>query len=114
MGKSQRDKGNRGEQQVVNILKRAGFDDATRNYADKVDGQGVDVFAGNLLIQVKNYKKHAPLSKYDEIKRSDGFKALVTKGNRKPWMIALSLEDFLTIINDVVLVWDDDYDAPPF
>ena len=113
MGKSERDKGNRGEQQVVNILKKAGFDDAVRNYADKVDEQGVDVFAGNLLIQVKNYKKYAPLSKYDEIKRSDGFKALVTKGNRKPWMIAMTLEDFLAICQDIGLVYDDGL-IPPF
>jgi hypothetical protein len=113
MGKSQRVKGAQGERDIVNRFKKAGFLDATRNYADKVDGLGVDVWAGALDIQVKTYKNYAPLSKYKEVKSNAGFKALVTKGNNEPWMIALKLDDFLKIVNDISLVWDRSL-IPPF
>ena len=108
----QRDKGNRGERAVVNKLKAAGFDDARRNYADKAIPEGVDVFAGPWLIQVKSYKSSVPMSKFDEIKRTDGWKALVSKVDNKPWMITMKLDDLLSILQDVGLAWD--YDKPPF
>ena len=109
----QRDKGNRGERAIVNMFKKAGFEDAVRNYADKQDGMGVDVFAGNLLIQVKSYAKSVPISKYDEIKRSDGIKALASKVNHKPWMITMTLTDFLAIAEDVGILYDQGL-IPPF
>lgn len=99
MGKAQRDKGNRGERHVVNMFKAAGFQDATRNYLDKMDGRGVDVTAGNFVVQVKNWQTAAPISKYTEIK-GDGIKLLVTKLGGK-WMAVLSLEDLLGILEDV-------------
>ncbi len=105
MGKSQLLKGNCGERAIVTLLRQSGFGDATRNYADKVDRQGVDVFAGNLAIQVKTYRKPAPLSKYKEIKVDGYIKALVTKGDYGKWMIAMTLDDFLLIAQDVGVLY---------
>ena len=102
MSSPQYNKGYGAERELVKMLREVpGFEDATRNYADKVEGLGVDVTAGNMLIQVKRYKGSVPISKYDEIKRDGGIKALVSKSNYKPWMITLSLDDFITIANDV-------------
>ena len=106
MSKSQLIKGSSGERAVVNKLKAAGFCDASRNLEDRVDRRGVDVTAANLLIQVKTYKKYAPLSKFDEIKDHDGLRALVTKGNHKPWMICMQFDDFLAIAQDIGLLYD--------
>ena len=90
----------------MNKLKAAGFHDATRNYADRVDGRGVDVTAANLLIQVKTYKKYAPIGKICEIKDDSGYPALVTKGDRQPWMICMQFDDFLAIAQDIGLLYD--------
>ena len=90
----------------MNKLKAAGFSDATRNYADRVDGRGVDVTAANLLIQVKTYKKYAPIGKINEINDTSGYAALVTKGNYEPWMICMKLDDFLAIAQDIGLLYD--------
>ena len=91
---------------MVNLLKDAGFSDAVRNHADRVDRRGVDVTAANLLIQVKTYKKYAPIEKINEIKDHAGYRALVTKGNYKPWMICMQFDDFLAIAQDIGLLYD--------
>ena len=114
MGKSQRDKGNRGERAIVRKFLAVGYEDARRNYADKAIPEGVDVFAGPWLIQVKHYAGSVPMSKYDEIKRHDGWRALVSKTDRKPWMITMKLDDLLAILQDVGLAWlEDDSWEPP-
>jgi hypothetical protein len=105
MGKSQRDKGNRGERAVVNMFKAAGYSGASRNYADKVDGDGVDVTAGPWVIQVKHYKGGVPMSKYGEIKRQ-GLRALVSKQDRQDWMVTMRLDDLLEILKDVGVAWE--------
>ena len=110
MGKKERDKGGRGEREIVNRLKAAGFPGAYRNLNDKVDGKGTDIFAGNMDIQVKYWKKYAPISKYGEVAGGPGrIKLLVTKGTeaREPWMVCLSLEDFLMICNDIGVLYND-------
>ena len=115
MSKSQRDKGNRGEREVVKKFLKAGYQDARRNYADKAIPEGVDVYAGPWLLQVKRYKKSVPMSKYAEITRHDGWKALVSKVDHKPWMVTMKLDDLLAILNDIGLAWpEDDAWKPPF
>ena len=115
IGRAAKEKGDRGELKVVKMLQSAGFDDARRNYADKVDEQGVDVFAGTLLLQVKNWGKEVPMSKYGEINRHDGIRALVSNNTstRGPWMITMKLKDFLAIAQDVGLLYDTSL-IPPF
>ena len=113
VGKSQRDKGKRGERSVVNMFKASGFDDAKRNLNDVVDGQGVDVTAGNFRIQVKRYGRSVPMNKLYEIE-SDGtsIELLCSKVDHEPWLATLRLSDLLAILEDVGVAYD--YDAPPF
>ena len=103
MSNSQRIKGRRFEQEIVNDLKCAGLPDARRNLGES-GGQmlGVDVIAGVLRIQAKRYKAYAPISKLEEVPRElETVPALVTKGDRKETVIALYWHDFLAlVVND--------------
>ena len=91
---------------MVNLFQDNGFHDAVRNYADKAVPEGVDVYAGNMVIQVKSYKGSVPISKFREIKVMDKLRALVSKTDREPWMITMTLEDFFKIAQDVGELYD--------
>ena len=111
MSSKERDKGNRGERAVVKILRSHGFPEAARNYADKHDGRGIDVFAGNLNIQVKYHSRPVPMRHYNEIADEPGkVRVLASKvtsaGKRTPWMVTLSLDDFMSICEDVGVVYE--------
>lgn len=60
-----------------------------------------------LRLQCKAYKKYAPISKIFEIQASDGIPVLVTKGDRLPPVVCLFESDFLDIIEDVGVVYED-------
>lgn len=113
MGRAQRTKGAAAEREVVKILKRYGHKNATRNYADKQDGRGVDVTAGNMSFQVKRYKDNVPMSKWNEIKDYNRIRILASRVDRGEWMATMRLEDLLAIIEDVALAWDPELPSPP-
>jgi len=116
MAKSQRDKGLRGENEVVNLIKEV-IPDARRNLGESGSQLvGVDVLAGSLRMQVKRWKDYAPISKLDEVPNGvDTIRALVTRGDRQSWVIALELTDFLRVCDDVTVVYDGvDPNVPPF
>jgi hypothetical protein len=107
MGKMQRTKGAAYERAIVNRLKAAGFPDAYRQLEFQASqAVGVDVRAGNLKIQCKRYAKYAPIAKINEIVEAGGIHVLVTKGDRVPDMVALSLDDFLAILEDVGVAYE--------
>jgi len=104
VSRSQRQKGQRGELKVAEALRDL-FPNARRNLNDFNEAQGVDLTdTGNLAVQVKHLKNHAPFSKYNEIRPTDGrIPVLVswpTSRGTVP-MVALSLEDFIKICKDV-------------
>ena len=62
---------------------------------------------GTLRIQCKRYANYAPITKIEEVSRLDGIACLVTKADRKPVVIALYLDDFIKILNDIGEVYDE-------
>lgn len=99
MSNSQRIKGRRFEQEIVNDLKAVGMLDARRNLGES-GGQllGVDVIGGVYRIQCKRYKGYASLSKLDEVPGTPGtVPLLVTKADRKPALVAMRWADFLAL-----------------
>ena len=110
MSRAQRDKGKRGEQMVVKAL-RPYFPTVGRDLNDVYAKRGIDlVNTGNLAVQVKHYANHVPLSKLAEVVPGPGqIPVLVswpTDGKNKP-LVALALDDFLRIIGDVGVVYDE-------
>ena len=114
MGKSQRDKGKRGERAVKRMFYDAGFEDAERNLNDVIDGQGIDVTAGNFAIQVKVRKNSVPMNMLYEVQTGNNgqFELLASKVDRQPWLVTMRLNDFLTIMQDIGAAYK--YEAPPF
>jgi hypothetical protein len=97
-GKHSRNKGHGFERDIA-IRLRDIFPNVCRQL-EYQEGLGVDLAnTGVLRIQCKAYKNYAPLSKIEEA-GDTGIPALVTKGDRKPILIALRLDDFISIIND--------------
>lgn len=97
-GSHSRNKGHGFERDIANRLKNL-FPEACRQL-EYQEGLGVDLAnTGVMRIQCKAYKKYAPLAKIEEAGDS-GIPALITKGDRKPILIALRLDDFLAIIEN--------------
>lgn len=103
MGKLSRNKGHSFERDIASKF-RAFFPKACRQL-EYQEGLGIDLAnTGDLRIQCKAYKNYAPLSKIEEAGES-GIPALVTKGDRKPTLIALRLSDFLNILSDPSIIY---------
>lgn len=104
MGKAQRQKGQRGERKVAEIL-RSIFPNAKRNLNDFQGGEGTDLQnTGILQIQVKHYRKHVSIKKLEEVilYKEDNVPILVSwptdAGTGKPCVV-LYLDDFVNIVD---------------
>ncbi len=102
-----RNKGHSYEREVVRLLRRV-FDTCERSQeGSSFDRNGVDIIGtGSLRIQCKRGRKYAPISKIDEIK-IEGISVLWTKGDRKKDVVCLYAEDFLKIIQDIGVIYED-------
>lgn len=106
MGKFSREKGKRGERNVVKFL-RFLFKNISRDLNDVYKKEGIDLLrSGGFAIQVKHYAKHVPLTKYNEIQPSekdDRIPLLVswptTASEGKP-LVVMSLEDFSRLLDN--------------
>ena len=101
MGMSQRVKGHSWERAVSKMFREIGFKDAKRHLEMQfADCQGYDIDGVfPWLPQCKAWKDYAPISKIEEVKRQKGGKPLlITKGDRKPAVAVLYLEDFLELL----------------
>ena len=104
MGRSQRQKGQRGERKVAEIL-RSIFPKAKRNLNDFQGGEGTDLQnTGVLQVQVKHYKKHVPINKLEEVVlyKDTNIPILVSwptdAGTGKPCVV-MYLDDFINIVD---------------
>ena len=107
--KGARQKGLAFERFVANKLKHL-FPNAKRHLESQIqDCMGYDIDnTGNLYIQCKAYAKYAPLTKIQEVKApSQGIPVLATKGNNQKPMVAMYLDDFIKIIEDIGEVYDE-------
>lgn len=108
MSAYQRRKGHDYEREVARQLQRV-FPDAKRNVTEtQTGGQGVDIVGtGALAVQCKRYKSYAPITKIEEVNAPGKIPVLVTKGDRQRDMVVLPLQDFLAILADVGLVYEE-------
>ena len=106
MGKiNSKDKGKRGELSVVHILKEHGYD-AHRtaqycgNTGDAADVVGLPGFHLECKHQerMELYKWYAQA--VNDSAKSGDTPIVVHRANNKPWLVSLSLEDFLKILGE--------------
>ena len=107
-GKHSRNKGHQFERDVAKRFRDI-FPGARRKLEyQEADCTGVDITGtGVLKIQCKRYRQYSPISKIEEIRES-GIRCLVTKGDRSPTMICLELDDFINILSDIGVVYEND------
>lgn len=105
-GKASRNKGKRGELEIVKILKLAGFEKAQRSAQCKGNtGQAPDVEGlPGIHIEVKRVERLNLKKAYEQAVNdskengNNDIAAVFHRGSYQPWMVSLSLNDFLTLI----------------
>lgn len=107
MGKLSRNKGVNYEREIARKFSKL-FPKARRQLEyHEDDANGVDIQGtGKLKIQCKRFKGFAPISKIKEIKVS-GIHLLITKADREKDVVCLYLDDFLAILDDIGVVYDE-------
>ena len=106
MGKiNSRAKGSRGERDVAKILREHGYEDARRTvqYCGS-SGEAADVIGiPGMHLEIKWQERMALYKWYEQAvndsKKSGNTPLVIHKQNNKPWLVSLSLEDFLNLIN---------------
>ena len=93
MGKSSRDKGARGEREVVTILKAYGFSTAKRTGEYVKDDILVHIDAHERIIEVKVRAKGCGAGLLYEA-LGEGIFAVTHKADRMPWLITMELRTF--------------------
>ena len=97
MGRKERDKGLRGERQLVQRLRKRGFvayrqplSGAIENYPEDV---AIPEIFGDLAVEVKN-REDNPIRLWNWVRPAS---ALVLKRRRKPFLIIMELDKFLDL-----------------
>ena len=103
IGRSSRRKGKVGEREIVNVLKAAGFEAAHRsaqycgNTGDAPDVEGLP----GIHIEVKRVERLNLRKAYEQAvndsKKSGDIPAVFHRPSHQPWMVSLSLSDFLKL-----------------
>jgi hypothetical protein len=115
MGKSQREKGKRGERQWRDKLRAAGFNPATTyrasQYSGKApDGSSADVVCAELpdiYWEVKNVERLNLWAAYEQAKRDAGDEKIPVVAhtkNQHRWLVTIDGEQFLDILRRSDLV----------
>lgn len=103
IGRSSRRKGKVGEREIVNALKATGFEAAHRsaqycgNTGDAPDVEGLP----GIHIEVKRVERLNLRKAYEQAvndsKKSGDIPAIFHRRSHQPWMVTLSLNDFLKL-----------------
>ena len=101
-GRSARNKGLNFERFIALKFKSVGFPDAKRHLESQIEeALGYDLDnTGPFVVQCKAWKEYASISKINEIKITNKIPLLITKGDNKPAMVVMPLEDFLKGLED--------------
>lgn len=106
-GNTSRRKGHNFERDVARKL--SAIFPTARRHLEYQDGEnnGVDITnTGNLLVQCKKKKNYAPINSINEIKPNKGIPILITAGDRLEPMVVISMANFISILNDIGIVYD--------
>lgn len=104
-GKRSRDKGKRGEREVAKIFQKAGFHARRSVQYNGRPGTAADVVGiPGLHIEVKLVEKESIRAWYRQAQRDahaspeNEMPVIVHRKSREPWLVTMSLDDFITII----------------
>lgn len=93
-------KGSRGENELANILKEYGYDaKRMQQFAGGVDSPDVSGLPGIHIEckRVENLNIHKAYAQAERDAEGKAIPAVFHRRNREPWMVTLSLNDFMEI-----------------
>lgn len=102
MGKSQRDRGKRGERELAKILREHGYEARRGQQYCGISGDADVVGIPGVHIECKRTER---LRLYDALGQSakdarDGeLPVVISRADRKPWVVTMDLEGFLQLID---------------
>lgn len=108
LGKHQRTKGHGFEREVAIQLRKV-FPECKRHLENQIqEAKGFDLDnTGPFRFQCKAMARYAPISRIEEVQDLAGtIPALITKGDRKKPVVALYLEDFIRILDDIGVAFE--------
>lgn len=101
MGRSQQRKGADGERELVEILNSYGYSverGPSQSYGEVPDIIGLPgIHVECKRVEKLNVPEAMQQSINDSIKFQDGLPTLFHRRNRKPWLVTMRLEDWLTL-----------------
>jgi len=99
-GAAPKRKGSAGERELVNILKEAGIEAQRVPLSGSVDGYSGDVYLPELnkRVEVKR-RKNGLKTVYDWLAQNSDVSYLAFRIDRQPWIVAMSLEEFISLLN---------------
>ena len=101
MGKSEREKGKRGEQEIAALLRSFGFDARrTAQYCGKNSDAADVIGIPGLHIEVKRQEKTRIQEWMRQAERDCGEKVpcVIHRRSREPWYVTLPLDGFMKIL----------------
>lgn len=117
MSKMSREKGKRGEREVVTLLRDLLGDGYVfkRNLLDQCHDGGMDILGlPDWAIEVKNYKEATPSlirgwwdQTVDEATKASRYPVLFWKQSRRPWVVVVSGSHLIGKTGDA---WENDYE----
>ena len=96
------------ERAIAQVFQKLGFTKA-RRLLEYQEGMGYDLEnTGPFRVQCKRYRKYCSISKIEEVpKSSASIPLLVTKGDHKEDVVCLYLSDFVRILEDVGVAYEE-------
>ena len=111
MGKMSRNKGKRGELEVAALMRKYRFE-ARRGQQHRGGADSPDVIHSlpGTHVEVKfreNFSLYEALAKADEEKFQQDRSVVFHRRVRRPWLVTMDAEDFLSLIEDMESLRDD-------
>ena len=100
MGRKEREKGKRGEREVANILKENGYDARRGQQFSGQNGDADVVGMDGYHLEVKYQETTKVWEWYEQSKadaRAGEIPLVIYRRSRSPWMVTMTLVDFLKI-----------------
>lgn len=101
MGKPSRDKGARGELEVLELLRSHGWDRCTRNFASGATGNG-DIARGpqGVHLEIKRVERFSIRQTWKQASTEAGtdLPVILTRWNQGPWLAVVEADELLTLL----------------
>ena len=105
MGKTQRERGKRGERELAAILREHGYEARRGQQYCGTNGDADVVGLPGIHIECKRTERvrlYTALAQSNQDARDGEVPVVISRADRKPWVVTLSLDDFLDLLESAL------------